>query len=388
VSARRAGTSRGVAVTESARAAILPFLVSRAIVLGALGTARFLVDELRPSAATAAGARALGASHSGLLSWDASWYLRIAEVGYGSSGKQALRFFPLFPILGRAVGMLPLVSDRAALVLLANVFGLIALVLLHALVSRESLGRSTPERTVWLLSLWPAAFVLVMGYAESLLLCLSIAAFLCWRTGRWWWSVIPALLAGLCRPVGMLLALPALVEAIAWWRSDGQRSLGPVASRLLAIVAAPAGAVAYLAWVAATTGSFTEPLTEQTSRVHRGGIADPVTTLLHDAKDLVHGQHLGTALHAPFMVVFLVLTVYIFFRLPASYGWYAAATMAVAITAPNLDSLERYGLACFPLAIAAGCLTERTLALRLVLSGMGALLAVFSLLAFLGLYVP
>jgi hypothetical protein len=383
-----AGTRRGVAVTESVRASVLPFCVSRAIVLAALGIARFLVDQLGPSLRSATGAKAIGTSHSGLLSWDAAWYLRIAEVGYGGAGKQALRFFPLFPLLGRLVGSLPGISYGTALIVLANVFGFGALVLLHALVSRESLGHETAERSIWILSLWPAAFVLVMGYAESLLLCLSIAAFLCWRTGRWWWSIVPAYFAGLCRPVGVLLALPALVEAVSWWRSSGHRSLGSASSRLLAIAAAPAGMVTYLAWSAATHGSFFEPLSEQTSRLHRGGISDPIATLLHDTSDLVHGHHLGTALHAPFAALFVILTIYLFFRLPAAYGLYAAATMAVALTAPNLDSLERYGLACFPLAIAAGCLTERPMVQRVVLSGMGALLAAYALLAFLGLYVP
>ncbi len=112
------------------------------------------------------------------------------------------------------------------------------------------------------------------------------------------------------------------------------------------------------------------------------------SAIAHDTVDLVHGQHLGSALHTPFAVVFVILTIYLFFKLPAEYGWYAAGSMLVASASPNLDSLERYGLACFPLAIAAACLTERRLALRAVLTGMGALLTTFALLAFLGLYVP
>ncbi|MHB1988409.1 MAG: mannosyltransferase family protein [Acidimicrobiales bacterium] len=360
--------------------------MTRVIVLASLGAARFLVGELHP--AGAAGRKALGTSHAGLMSWDAAWYQRIAEVGYAGSPKQALRFFPLFPLLGRAIGTVSGISDGAALILLANVLGLLALVLLHALVSRESLGSDVAARSIWVVSLWPAAFVLVMGYSEALLLCLSIAAFLCWRTERLWWSAAPAYLAGLCRPVGLLLAVPALVEAICWWRSTEHPSLRAVSSRLLSVAAAPVGAASYLAWVAVTSGSFTEPLREQLSRAHRGGVADPIATLFHDAADLVGGHDLGTALHAPFAVAFVVLTAYLFFRLPASYGWYAAATMAVAITAPNLDSLERYGLACFPLAIAVACLTEHPFVQRAVLSGLAASLAGYALLAFLGLYVP
>ena len=218
------------------------------------------------------------------------------------SGKPALRFFPLFPLLARALGTLTGMSDGVALVVLANLFGFGALVLLHTLVSRESLGSSTADRTIWIISLWPAAFVLVMGYAESLFLCLSIAAFLCWRTGRPWWSLAPAFLAGLCRPVGALLALPALMEAISWWLAGGQRPFGMLTGRLLAIAAAPLGMVTYLSWSAVATGSFFEPLSLQTSRAERGGISDPFSTIAHDTVDLIRGQHLGSAL--PYAVRF------------------------------------------------------------------------------------
>lgn len=366
----------------SLRAAIAPYLVARVIVVGSLALAHFLVDGFH-----LLGTRAASASHAGLLAWDASWYERIAEVGYGAAGRPSLRFFPLYPLLGRLFGGLG-IPTGAALVLLANLFAFGALAGLHALVRREALGEGVAERAIWFLALWPAAFVLVMGYSEALLLVLSIGAFACWRSGRWWWSVPLGLLAGLCRPVGVLLAVPALVEAISRWRADGRPAPRALAAELSAVAAAPAGALCYLGWVGATTGHFFEPLTEQLSKVHRGVASDPIVTIAHDAWDLAHGVHLGTAMHALFAVAFVVLTVYCFMKLPAAYGWYAAATMAVALTAPNLDSLERYGLACFPLVIALGCLARRRLSFFVLLSGTAAALGAFALLAFVGLYVP
>ncbi|MHB8244808.1 MAG: mannosyltransferase family protein [Acidimicrobiales bacterium] len=373
-------------VGSSARAAVLPFCVSRVIVLAALGLARFIAVDLHPT--KYAGLRAVGTVHAGLSSWDAAWYLRIARVGYGGAGRSSLRFFPLFPVLGRGLATLAGISAGVALILVANGFAFLALVLLHSLVSRESLGPEIADRSLWVLSLWPAGFVLVMGYSEALLLFLTLAAYLCWRTGHWWWSVLPAYLAGTCRPVGLLLAVPALVEALSWWRSGARRSSKAVGARATAVIAAPAGTATYLGWCALTGRGFTEPLALQLSSTRRGAIGDPVVALFHDAVDLAHGRHLGTALHAPFLVAFVILTAYLFRRLPSSYGWYAVATMAVAITAPNLDSLERYGLACFPLTIAAACLIESKLLQRAVFAGMGALLSAFALLAFLGLYVP
>ena len=64
--------------------------------------------------------------HQGLLGWDAGWYEAIARSGYGPLGHQSLRFFPLFPLVGRALAVLPGVSAGAALVVVANVSALVA----------------------------------------------------------------------------------------------------------------------------------------------------------------------------------------------------------------------------------------------------------------------
>lgn len=383
IASRAWGRRSEASLADSARAAVLPYICTRAIVLTALFMSRFLVSHLHLG-----GTMAARVSHGGLLAWDASYYRSIAEVGYARTGEASLRFFPLLPIAGRALALLPGVSRGAAIVVIANVTGFLALVALHALVSRESLGEGTPERSVWVLSLWPAAFVLVMGYPEALFLLLSILAFACWRARLWWWSVLPAYLAALCRPTGILLALPALVEVVLQWRAGPHRELRDHAGQLAALLAVPAGTVTYLSWVGVAFGDFFKPYQEQLSRANRGGFADPFVTFARLASDLARGVHLGSSLHAPFAILCLALTIYLFFRLPASYGCYAAVTMLVAITAPNLDSLERYALACFPLAVALGCLTERRLAQWLVFSVAGALLAAVSLLAFLGIYVP
>ena len=66
---------------ESLREAVLPFLVARVVVLGALGLAHFVVDRTHPSTPGVA-ARV----HAGLLGWDAGWYESIARVGYAPLG--------------------------------------------------------------------------------------------------------------------------------------------------------------------------------------------------------------------------------------------------------------------------------------------------------------
>jgi hypothetical protein len=92
--------------------------------------------------------------------------------------------------------------------------------------------------------------------------------------------------------------------------------------------------------------------------------------------------------HAFWAVLLVLLALYILWKLPASYGWYAVATLVVVLTASNLASLERYGLGCFPFVVAGGLLTENRKTFKIVLGLSGLLLILFSVLSFLGLYVP
>src|SRR3954464_4548678 len=74
--------------------------------------------------------------------WDAVWYLRVAEPGYGESEARAA-FFPLYPLLVRGLAT-PFGASPAALLLAAYAVALAtflaALTLLHRLVTLE-LGR-------------------------------------------------------------------------------------------------------------------------------------------------------------------------------------------------------------------------------------------------------
>ncbi|MGO9962674.1 MAG: mannosyltransferase family protein [Acidimicrobiales bacterium] len=353
--------------------------MSRAIVLFVLGAARLLASTFK------LGAAAHDASYSGLLGWDARWYEEIAAHGYENLGNSALRFFPLLPVLARSLRAVPGMTAGISVVIVANVACLAAFAALYRLVVVELGDEACARRAVWLLALAPTAFVLVMGYAESLLLLTSLVTFLGLRQRRYALAICAAFAAGLCRPVGMLLAIPAAVEVVTSWRvlSGRERVIGAGA-----VLAAPAGAAAYLGWAQEVVGSFLLPLREQLSRSRRGAVADPFVTFARDANDLVHFRHLGTAEHAFWAVVLVVLAVFIVRRLPAAYGWYTVAVLAVVLTATNLESLERYGLGCFPFVMAVAMLTRTQRSYRVVVALSGSLLVAYAMAAFLGKYVP
>jgi hypothetical protein len=361
------------------RAAALPWVVSRVVVAGALAVARELVSRGHPTAAVAARV------HQGLLGWDAGWYESITRHGYGGAGHASLRFFPLVPLLARAVTVLPGVGAGPAVVVVANLSALAAAAVLAALARHETADDALARRAAWLLCLAPPAFTFVMGYAEATFVALAAGAVLALRRQRWWWAAGFGLLSALARPFGVLVALAAMCEVLRPGVRDERSTL---VARLAAVAGPLAGLGAFLAYVGARYGDPLAPLHVQAQRTLRGGFADPVPTLAHDANLLVHGHHLGTALHLPWALIALVLLAVTFRCWPVSYGALALAALALAISGRNLDGFERYALSAFPLVLAGTSLTASRRVERAVLTVSAAGLALDALLAFANLTVP
>jgi hypothetical protein len=389
------------------RCATWPWVLSRLVVLGALA----LGHELAAEAGLGAPARAR--LHQGLLGWDAAWYRTIAAHGYAAVGVQGTRFFPLVPLLARVAARVLGFSAGAALLGLANLGALVAGVLVAIVVRRELEDDAAARRAAWLLLLAPPAFTFVMGYAEAPFVALVLGTFLALRTGRFVAAGVLGALAGLARPLGVLLAVPAAIEALraacceatrtesGGAPADGVRPGIPRSVRsprvvravmaargAVAVLGPPMASGAYVLWAGARFHDFLAPLRVEQQPRHRGGLADPFVTLAHDARLLVQGHHLGTALHLPWVLLAVGLAVVAARRLPASYAAFAGCVLAVVLVASNLDSFERYALSAVPLVIAAAAWLRRPLAERAVLVLTGAGLAGYALLAFVSLYVP
>jgi len=361
------------------RSAALPWLVARVIVGGALAVAHELVTRTRPPASVAARV------HQGLLGWDAGWYETIARHGYAGAGHSSLRFFPLVPLLTRALSYVPGIGVGTALVVVANVSAFVGVVLLVLLARRETGDSALARRAAWLMCLAPPAFTQVMGYAEGTFVALGVGTMLALRARAWWWAAALGLAAAATRPLGVLLVLPAAFEGLRGLR---EAPPGRAGARIAAVAGPALGFCAFLGWVGWRYGDVLAPLKVQQQGAHRGTVADPLRTLAHDASLLVHGQHIGSALHLPWVVLALALLAVALVRWPASYSAYAAAVLVVALTTSNLDGFERYALSAFPLVLAGAGVTSAPRLERTVLSVAAAGLALYALLAFTNLYVP
>jgi hypothetical protein len=364
------------------RAALPAWLVARVAVLFSLAAAHLLFDYLDPMAPSVA-------RHvdQGLLGWDAERYWEIASKGYEALPVQELRFFPLFPLLARALEPLTPGAAGSALLLVANGAALAMGVVLYRLSVLETGDQGLGRRAAWLVAFTPPAFVLVWGYSEALGGLLTVLCFLCLRTRRWGGAAAAGILAALTRPVGVLLALPAAIEATRGLRSTGWRER---AARMLAVAAPVAGSGAYLGWVAATRGDPFLPLSIQQEADFRGDMTNPLVVMWRAVDSLLAGTEplRGNAIHVPWALLLVALVVLTFRYWPVSYGVFAAASVLVALSAERLGSLERYGFAAFPVILTLAVLAARRPVERAVIAVGGITMTAFATMALLGRYVP
>jgi hypothetical protein len=322
----------------------------------------------------------------GLLAWDTVWYRDIAEAGYAAAPPGAVRFFPLWPLVGRAVAGALGSPAGLTLVVLANVAAFGYLALARRLAQVEIPGRGV-DLVPAVVAFAPAGTVLVMGYTEALYGILLCAAFLWMRRGQWVLCAVVALVIGALRPTGVVLALPIAIEAARGLRSATPRG---VAARLLAIAAPLLGLAPYLAWAWSTYGDPLTPFRAQLDPTLRGAtFFSPLRSLGNIADLLSTREIVGMVLNLAFLLVTLALLLVTARRLPLSYTVFSGVTVLLAVTARDFSSFERYACSAVPLLLAAAMvLHERPRLRRSVMVAAPVVLFGQALLTFGGWYLP
>jgi hypothetical protein len=152
--------------------------------------------------------------------WDGGWYARIVESEYDET-KSTAAFWPLYPMLVRAVRWLLRTSPEAAGALVSHLAFLGALLVLHRLV-RDRYGEEIATRSIWLLALSPVAFFFSAFYTEALFLFLSVSAIWYARAGRWTSAALMVGLVALTRSTGLLVLFPVGLALVGLWRDTGR----------------------------------------------------------------------------------------------------------------------------------------------------------------------
>lgn len=307
--------------------------------------------------------------YAGLM-WDGSWYRQIAEDGYpaelprdaeGRVQQNAWAFFPLLPLLARAVTTVTGLAWHQVAPLLALALGTLAMVVVHRLVEdaleRSDVARVAPPRavalgTVVLLTTAASTPVLQAAYTESLALLLVATALLLLVRRRYLWAVPVVLAVGFTRAVALPLAVAVLLHgAVRWWAARRGRESFPPGERGRVLVLLGAAVVAGFAWPAVVGLRAGElDAYAQTQEAWRGtGEVVPFRPWFDVARWLL-GDVLG-----PVVLVLLVALLAAVLLTPAArrlgpelLGWTAGYVgYLLAVLEPG-TSLVRFALLAFP----------------------------------------
>ncbi|MEU9230463.1 mannosyltransferase family protein [Streptomyces massasporeus] len=226
--------------------------------------------------------------------WDALWYVRVAELGYGYEVRLAngdvhsnLAFFPLLPWLERLVAAVSPLSYADGGFLVSLVSSIAAAWGIFAVADRVY-GRRAGVCAVLLWAVLPVGIVQSMAYSESLFTALAAWSLYAVLTGRWVTAGTLALFAGLTRPVGLAVVAAVWVAALASFARDSRAATagardaqdapeapalpdtpaapdtpavpdtppgpGTRLRRIVGMVLAPLGTAGYVLWVGHHTG--------------------------------------------------------------------------------------------------------------------------------------
>lgn len=299
--------------------------------------------------------------------WDTKGhFIVIATQGYANILDTA--FFPLYPILMRGVmflGFSPLVSG----LLISNIAGLFALIVLYQLV-REEFNDEDAWRTVLYISVFPTAFFFIAAYNETLFLLLSLLSFYAIRRGRWWQAGIYGFLACLTRSAGLFLLVPFAYEY--WQQHEFQimpLRIGSILKRVridvISAVLIPAGIAVFALYCYLISGDALA-FSHVQAHWHRS-LALPWHAMWETFAIIRHStgflsfyslRNLLDLLPNVFILILIVLTFVGPWRFPRtywSYGLYAAALFLFVQLVPASDatlfplqSTARFMLEIFP----------------------------------------
>jgi hypothetical protein len=328
------------------------------------------------------------------LQWDAWWYVAIAEHGYTyrPGHMSAVAFFPVYPLLVRALAAtLPGGVPVIAMVVTA-VCGLVTLLLFHRWCSRR-LSSPAALLAVTALAFYPYAWFLYgTGYSDAFFLVLVMSAFLSLEADRPVLAGLFGALATATRPTGVVLVI-GLIAVVLDRR--GLLARKAVRSRIrgadFGVLLSIAGLATWCTWLALRFGN---PFAFIETEGARGWNQSPGPRTWLKSAFFEH-LHAAPRVWVP-LVVQAILCLAFVAAVPAvcrrfgrGYGIYVLATAVIpAISTSDFMGVGRYLLPAFPVFALIGVRLEtRRLAARFVPAVMASTLVAGTALFASGYYL-
>lgn len=318
--------------------------------------------------------------------WDSLWYMDIAQNGYSVAMKLAdypdqtnFPFFPLYPLLMRFLGYFTGGDAFIAGLIVSNSCLILACYLLYKLAEMEW-GSAIARRSVKYLFLFPVSFILSGVFTESLYLCLSLSCFYLAKRRRWW-------LAGLCggllsatRTLGVLIALPLLVEYIRSkdfnFTSFSRTNFRFINLRerlrlnALFVFLIPTGLLAFSYYNYRLTGDFLFFKTNQAAWDRE--IMNPLLSLARSLSQGIGEPSFKKLLECAFFVGAFGLLTAFYRRIGFAYWLLGMYSIWIPLSA-GVASMPRFTLPIFPLFFVLAILSQRKWWNRWLTLSLGAL---------------
>jgi hypothetical protein len=306
--------------------------------------------------------------------YDAGHFEGIAWSGYRPTpgGRSNIAFFPVYPLLMRAVGRL--FGRQHATFYIAGIavswacFVLAMVALYH--LARLDLPQPRAERAVLLTMIFPFSFFYGVVYSESTFLLFAVLAFYWFRTRRWILGGVCGGLATATRVPGILLLAP--LAWLAWQHAEPNRR--DRAAAALGLVLAASGFGAYCIYVYQLTGDPLEwAATLQRWGYHPGGSPwmTPIGLLRRLATEPY--RYLTTertavydTLYGVTGVLFVLSIPFVWRRFGAAYGLFMLLNLWLPLSSGAFEGVGRYCSVLFPCFIWLASLRSRLVFTALV----------------------
>lgn len=278
-----------------------------------------------------------------LATWDAQYYLAIAERGYTSLPEAARAFYPLWPLVIRATAPFVGGDFLLAALLVSNLCSLIGFLLFYRLLCKQT-DDEQADLALLLLLAFPTGFFFLLPYSESLFFLLLMLVWWSVTKNRYGLGITVGLLLALTRPVGVLVSVPLFVS---WWQRREAGALALALSPLLGF-----GIYLFcsaLLWDDPFAGMHAARLFEPQGGVSR--LFEPLGFIKSLFGPVYLHSFTNSALDRLFFLACAVISLQFGRRNPFLLAMMVALGILPAIL-NQFAAYERYLLVCFPFFIA------------------------------------
>jgi hypothetical protein len=323
--------------------ALMTVILTHLIFMGVAWSASWLLSSGR------------GPSDIGLLEmwyqFDAEHLLKVAEFGYTDprTFEFSTVFFPLFPLLVKALGAVGIPLSLAGL-LIPGAASVVAFAYLFRL-AEEEIGPGSGRSAVMLLAFFPTGLFLIAPYTEALFLAGAIPAFYYARKGQWSLVALPAAIAMGARNTGIFLIIGLVIEALR------QRPPGHLIDRtaIKSLVIGTLPLILYCSYLLAVFGDPLHFITDYNDGWNRG-FTDPfhsLVTTLGMTEIPAYPTNWMMAARGELVALCLGVGVVTWAVVRKHWGYaaYSGTLLAVLLTGPFLYSTPRALLQLFPVVL-------------------------------------